>query len=120
LIKRRVRVRVDLSLAAVQVPFSELDGNRKIHFIYFLAVLGLSASLSMRCSKKDIESWQELSVQLCFSIRIARKNKIHLIFEAKLYLRSSLLETVPRFVRILSSGNFLNNVSLIAWWDHRI
>lgn len=55
-----------------------METARYISFI-FLPCLWLVASLSMRCSIKEIGSWQELSVQLCFSIKIAWNNKLHVV-----------------------------------------
>lgn len=55
-----------------------LGTGRFISFVFFLH-LWLVARLSMRCSKKDIE--QKLSVQLCFSIRIAGSSKLHVVLK---------------------------------------
>lgn len=69
-----------------------METGRHISFI-FLPCLWLVASLSMRCSKKDTESWQDLSVQLYFSIEIAWNNKLHAV------LRQSCIQGLARLNR---------------------
>lgn len=109
---------VDLSLTAVQVPFSEFDGNSKVHFIYFLAMLTASCQLVNEVCHKG--HWIVMSCQYScvFPSKLHETISFMWLWGKTIFMVS--FAWICAQVCLQSSGNFLAHVqvhSLLESWS---